>query len=67
MTRRVPLLPTGTKFFVWNLRYDRALRKVRKERVMPILIWIATLACMMEISGVLPSTREAREPSKDAI
>jgi hypothetical protein len=31
---------------------------------MPILIWIATLACMMEVAGVLPSARTLSAPDR---
>jgi hypothetical protein len=35
---------------------------------MPILIWIATIACMMEMAGVLPSALRlsALDRSKEA-
>jgi hypothetical protein len=29
---------------------------------MPILIWIATVACMLEIAGSFPKTRQTPEP-----
>jgi hypothetical protein len=31
---------------------------------MPILIWIATVACMMEAAGVRPSARPLSEPDR---
>jgi hypothetical protein len=31
---------------------------------MPILIWIATVACMLEMSGLLPASREKRDPAR---
>jgi hypothetical protein len=34
---------------------------------MPILIWIATVACMLEIAGTLPSSREKNDPSRDRL
>jgi hypothetical protein len=34
---------------------------------MPILIWIATVACMLEIAGVLPSSGEKHDPSRDRL
>jgi hypothetical protein len=33
---------------------------------MPILIWIATLACMMEMSGILPHARTVPEREEPA-
>jgi hypothetical protein len=32
---------------------------------MPILIWIATVACMLEMTGVIPRTRDEQDSSKD--
>ena len=32
---------------------------------MPILIWVAAVACMLEIAGVIPPTREKQGPSRD--
>ena len=31
---------------------------------MPILIWIATVACMMEMAGVLAPARPLSEPDR---
>jgi hypothetical protein len=38
--------------------------KFEKEYVMPILIWIATVACMMEVAGARPSARPLSEPDR---
>jgi hypothetical protein len=38
---------------------------MRKEHAMPILIWIATVACILEMAGILPRTQEKQYPSKD--
>ena len=35
---------------------------MHEECVMPILIWIATIACMREIVGVCPQQRQNEEP-----
>jgi hypothetical protein len=38
--------------------------KFETEYVMPILIWIATVVCMMEVAGVRPSARPLSEPDR---
>ena len=63
-----PRLGDGTNIIARRSNEDQTLRA--KERVMPILIWIATVACMLEVAGVLPRTQdpraqEERDPSKD--
>jgi hypothetical protein len=32
---------------------------------MPILIWIATVACLLEMAGVLPASPEKRDPPSE--
>jgi hypothetical protein len=32
---------------------------------MPLLIWIAAVACMLEMAGVVPRKREKQGPSRD--
>jgi hypothetical protein len=35
-----------------------------KGTVMPILIWIATVACMLEIAGLRPASRDQHDPER---